>query len=101
MSRIGIILAKGKICFDTLLMHNMTSAWICFDNGDCKCDGWIDVADEQSRCSGKDTKYYDAALIADTRKLESKHIPFHLGDEILMERHGRVEGNKLITQAAQ
>jgi len=29
-------------------------------------------------------------------KLEKKHIAFHLGDETLMERHGRVENGKLI-----
>ena len=27
---------------------------------------------------------------------EKKHIPFHIGDEIMMERHGRVDGGKLI-----
>ena len=34
MSRVGMILAEGKVKVDTLLMHNMTSAWICYNNGE-------------------------------------------------------------------
>ena len=83
MSRVGMILAEGTIKFDTLLMHNMTTGWICFNNGN-------------NTYGDKDINYYSHKLIGDTLKLEAKHIPFHLGDEILMERHGRVEGNKLI-----
>ena len=79
MSRVGMMLCEGRIEFDTLLMHNMTSAWICFNNADN---------------SGIDK--YNAALIDAVNKLEAKHVPFHLGDEILMERHGRVENGKLI-----
>ena len=83
MSRVGMILAEGKIKFDTLLMHNMTTGWVCFDNA-------------ANKYGDKDITYYNRCLVDDTLKLEAKHIPFHLGDEILMERHGRVEGNKLI-----
>jgi hypothetical protein len=83
MSRVGMILAEGKITFDTLLMHNMTSAWACFNNGDNVRDG-------------RGIDYYNKSLIDATLALEAKHIPFHLGDEIIMERHARVEGNKLI-----
>ena len=35
-------------------------------------------------------------FLDDIKALEEKHIEFHLGDETLMERHARVEGNKLI-----
>ncbi len=79
MSRVGMMLCEGRIEFDTLLMHNMTSAWICYNDKDNK---------------GLDE--LNSALIEDINKLEAKHIPFHLGDEILMERHGRVEGGKLV-----
>lgn len=79
MSRVGMMLADGKIKFDTLLIHNQTSAWICFNCADC---------------AGIDK--YNAALVGAINTLEAKHIPFHLGDEIILERHARVEGNKLI-----
>ncbi len=83
MSRVGMILAEGRITFDTLLIHNMTSGWICY-------------AVKDLTYGDKDIAYYNNALVQATLDLEAKHIPFHLGDEIMMERHGRVEGNKLI-----
>ena len=79
MSRVGMLLAEGKITTSTLLMHNQTSAWICFDNA-----------------GNPGLDHYNQKLIEATLALEAKHIPFHLGDDIMIERHGRVEGNKLI-----
>lgn len=79
MSRVGMLLAEGEIKVDTLVMHTQTSAWICYndkDNGS--------LAD------------WNVKLLDIIDQLEAKHIPFHLGDEILMERHGRVEGDTLI-----
>lgn len=84
MSRVGMLLSEGEIKFDTLLMHNMTSGWITYNNGNNMLP------------DGKDITYYNTSLINATLALEAKHIPFHLGDETLMERHARVEGNKLI-----
>ena len=79
MSRVGMLLCEGDVVVDTLLMHNQTSAWICYDN-------------EKNEHLGE---YHDA-LVGAMNNLEAKHIPYHLGDEILMERHGRVEGKELI-----
>ncbi len=79
MSRIGMLLAEGEVVADTLVMHNQTSAWICYD--DSKNEGLND---------------YNAALVGTMNALEAKHILYHLGDEILMERHGRVEGKELV-----
>jgi len=84
MSRVGMILAEGQIVVDTLVMHTQTSGWICFNRG------------TNTTPDGKHIDYYTNALVGTMTALEKKHIPFHLGDEILMERHGRVEGNKLI-----
>ena len=79
MSRIGKILSEGKVHFDTLLMHNQSSAWKCYDND--RNEGLTD---------------YNDALLDACRILEKKHILFHLGDEIILERHGRVEGKELV-----
>ena len=79
VSRIGQILAEGEVQVDTLLIHPQTSAWILFDgtqNGSLK-------------------RYYERFKKI-INKFDAMHVPFHLGDEIMMERHGRVEGNKLI-----
>lgn len=79
MSRMGTLLAKGEVVVDTLVMHNQTSAWICFDND--KNEG---------------LKEYENALLGVMDALERKHIPYHLGDETLMQRHGHVEGDTLV-----
>lgn len=79
MSRIGMLITEGKPDCDTCLLHPQTTAWICFDAD--KNDGLFDY----------EKKFKDTIGV-----LEQKHIQFHLGDEVLMERHGRVEGNKLI-----
>lgn len=84
MSRIGMLLARGEIRFDTLLMHNQTSAWIAYNDRD------------NTLPEGKNIADYNQALVEATLALEAKHIPFHLGDETLIERHGRVEGNRFI-----
>ncbi len=79
MSRVGMLIAEGSIKCDTLVIHNITSGWICFDCG-----------------SNSSMNDYNDKLINIMNELEAKHIPYHLGDEILMERHGRVCGNELV-----
>lgn len=79
VSRIGQILAEGQVEVDTLLMHPQTTAWILFDgthNGSLK-------------------RYYQRFKTI-INQFDAMHVPFHLGDEIMIERHGKVEGNKFI-----
>lgn len=75
----GKIFSEGEFVCDTLLLHNMTSVWMCYDGGENM------GADE-----------YKNALIEDCKLLMEKHIPFHLGDETVMERHAYVEGDVLV-----
>ncbi len=99
MSRIGMVLTEGKIVVDTLLMHNMTSGWICYKVEDMSSDSWFNEDDFLDKAMAKDAKgidYYNHSLVSTAAELEKKHIPFHFGDEIMIERHGRVEGNKFI-----
>ncbi|MBQ8525626.1 MAG: hypothetical protein IJ460_02740 [Clostridia bacterium] len=79
VSRVGMLVAEGKNACDTLLLHPQTSVWILFDAGEC-----VGLKEFQ----------LDYFNVIDS--LEKKHIQFHLGDEILMERHGSVKGNKLV-----
>ena len=83
MSRIGMLLAEGKIKVNTLVLSNMTSVWICYNNG-------------TNTYKEKNPAYYDGAVVKEIRELDRKHIPFHLGDEILIERHGRVNGKRFM-----
>ncbi len=79
VSRIGQILAEGQVCCDTLLLHPQTSAWILY-NGE---------KNEEIR---EFYQRFKKLIIG----FDAMHVPFHLGDEIMIERHGRVEEDKFI-----
>ncbi len=79
MSRIGMILAEGKICYDILVIHPQTTAWTLFDST---------VTDE--------LKQFNDNFMNFVAGLEKKHLLFHLGDEIIMERHAKVDGATLV-----
>lgn len=79
MSREGMVLAEGNVKANVLLLHPMTTAWTLFD-----------ATDETPVIELQD-KFLD-----DIKKLEEKHVAFHLGDETLIERHGRIENGKLV-----
>ncbi len=79
MSRTGMMLTGGDDGVDVLLIHPETTAWALFDNRDRTA---IDAL--------------NARLMATIKTLEEKHINFHLGDEILIERHGRVDGDRFV-----
>ncbi|MBQ7039959.1 MAG: hypothetical protein IJN39_05265, partial [Clostridia bacterium] len=78
MSREGMILTEGEIKPEILVIHPQTSVWALFDANENK---------------GADEKFDSfKALI---RELEEKHLPFHLGDETIMERHAKVNGDRI------
>ena len=79
MSRIGMILTEGSAEYNTLLMHPQTMAWTMFDND--KNEGIDKLNDD---------------FVKTIRALDRKHIMFHLGDETLIRRCGRVEGDRFV-----
>lgn len=79
MSREGMILSKGKKSVDVLVIHPQTTAWSLFDNE--KNEGLNELVSDFENFK---------------KSLEEKHIVFHLGDETILERHGKVQGDKLI-----
>lgn len=79
VSRCGMLLSKGEKKVDVLLIHPQTTAWSMYSEND------VD-----------DLKELNRQFLNIIRSLEEKHIIFHLGDETIMERHGRVENGKLI-----
>ena len=84
VSRIGMLLTEGRVVADTLLMHPQSTAWRLYDG------------DELGDNSKKRILEYNSALLADMRTLEDKHILYHLGDETLIERHGRIENGEFV-----
>ena len=85
MSRTGMLLCEGDDGVDTLVLHPQTTAWALYDD-----------APQKDAMSIREIRRYHMALMGLIRTLERKHINFHLGDEILMERHARVEGASLV-----
>lgn len=77
-ARLLFMLTQGKRVADVLLLHPIASAWAVHDPQD-----W-DAVHAMSRHFEGISKY-----------LLSIHRDHDYGDEILMERHGRVEGNRL------
>jgi hypothetical protein len=85
MSRIGMLLSEGDDGVDTLVLHPQTTAWALFDD-----------APQKDAESVRAIRRYHGALMSLILELERKHINFHLGDEIIMERHAHVEGASLV-----
>ena len=86
MSRIGMLLSEGEILADTLVIEPQSTAWKLY-----KGDVGEDASIVQERIM-----HYNNALLREMKTLEHKHILYHLGDEILMERHGSVFANQLV-----
>ncbi|MBO5196943.1 MAG: hypothetical protein J6B85_00250 [Lachnospiraceae bacterium] len=80
MSRESRILREGEHKVEVLVLHPQTTAWAKYH-----CDG-----QEQALVELQDQ------FVDQLKALERRHIEFHLGDETLMERHGRVENGRLI-----
>lgn len=80
MSREGMLLAEGKKTADVLLIHPQTTAWTLYAGSN----------------SNDDIKELHNKFTGVIKELERKHIPYHLGDETLLERHGKVQNGKLL-----
>lgn len=79
LSRTGMILSEGRKDVDVLVLHPQTTAWTLYNDRDT--DALYEL---------------QAKTMAVIKELERKHVEFHLGDEILLERHGKVEDGKLV-----
>ncbi len=84
MSRVGMLISEGRVNVDTLLIHPQTTAWTIY-NG-------VEFGAESSDL----IRSYTDSFLADMRSIEDKHVEYHLGDETLMRRHARVEGDELV-----
>lgn len=79
MSREGMVLSKTEKKPDVLVMHPQTTVWSYYD-----ADHFDDINALNDR------------FVNTLESLEEKHIQFHLGDETMIERHGKVENDKFV-----
>ncbi|MHB1483221.1 MAG: hypothetical protein ACYCYI_01030 [Saccharofermentanales bacterium] len=79
VSRIGVLLTEGSVRFKVLVLHPQSSAWTVFDNSGNEGLGQLDNEWSQLLSS-----------------LEENQINFHLGDEKIIERHGKIDGGRFV-----
>jgi len=79
LSREGMILVGGQRKVEVLVLHPQTTAWSLYNDREHTA---LEHLQEQT--------------LEVIRELEGKHIVFHFGDEIMIERHGRVEGDTFV-----
>lgn len=79
ISRQGMVLNQGENSVDVLVLHPQTTAWAYFDNG------------ENRGIDALNRKFLNTLQV-----LEEKHIAYHLGDETILQRHGKVKNGKLV-----
>jgi hypothetical protein len=77
--RASFITAQGKFVADTLVLHPITSAWAVYSPLD---SGEVNLLNSQ----------FTTLIMF----LSSNQVDYDLGDEIIISRHGRVEGDKFI-----
>lgn len=78
LSRLCAVLSQGERVCDILLIHPMESAWVTFTPQD-----------------ESEAKRLSDSLVQLVERLLSWQRDFHLGNESIMERHGRVADGKL------
>ena len=88
VSRTGMLLASGDDGVDVLVIHPQTTAWTLYNDSE--------FYDKENTAAFDAIMKLNDEFMSILLTLERKHINFHLGDEIMMERHGRVENGKFI-----
>ncbi len=78
-SRIGMLIAEGKIEHEILVLHSADSAWANYD---------INSRTYASKLT--------AEMVDVMNRLERAQLQYHLGDATIMQRHAKVENGKLI-----
>ena len=86
-ARAGYVCSQGDFHSDVLLLHPIASAWATY----------AATFDQEAN---DEAKGYDRALAQIVEDLPAVHRDYDLGDETILERHGRVE-NGLLKVAAK
>ncbi|MEG1926850.1 MAG: glycosyl hydrolase, partial [Ruthenibacterium sp.] len=73
LARLGQMLSQGKKCIDVLMLHPMHSGWVSYDG-----------------TNNDEIKQLDADFVNATQLFAGAHVDYHLGDEIILRRHGKV-----------
>lgn len=79
ISRLGDILSQGNADFETLVIYNASLNWPNFDT------------------ENNDSPDILSVNIKNTvNTLENKHIPFHIADELTLQKHAHIDGDVFV-----
>ena len=78
-NRLGCALSMGREAVEVLLLHPMHSVYL----------------DYRREPDGESVRKVEDGLFAAMALLQERQIPYHLGDEILLAEHARVQGSAL------
>lgn len=87
-ARLTYMLTQGTRVADILLLHPIDSAWILFDGSE--------IAGDTDTHGGPELVAYNARQTEFCNSLLSIHRDFDYGDERVISRRGRVEGDRFI-----
>ena len=87
VSRIGMLIADGEVDYNILLLHNVESGWLSYN----------DNAPDSQNITNEKCKTLKSVM----EVLERAQLNYHFGDNKLIERHGSVENGifKIGTQS--
>ncbi|MEE0928420.1 MAG: glycosyl hydrolase [Acutalibacteraceae bacterium] len=88
VSRIGYLVAEGEVNADVLLLHGIESGWT--DMKDAVTEG------EYSHISTAEADNWCKKMADVMWTLERNQIQYHLGDDRIMSRYGKVENGKFV-----
>ncbi len=79
LARLCVVLSEGDQTADVLVLHPMQSGFITYDG--TRTD---------------EIRMLDDAFTKTCEALSGSHISYHLGDETIIERHGKVDGKNFV-----
>lgn len=88
-ARLGAVLSEGRVARDVLVIHPSTSVWAMLGK-DVQAAEWRNEAG-----STEELRAYNEAFNGFVRELLGEHYDFDLGDELILQEIGRVDGARL------
>ncbi|MFC5467321.1 glycosyl hydrolase [Cohnella suwonensis] len=88
-ARLGAVLSEGSVVRDVLVLHRATSVWAMLGQ-DVKAEDWLNQGGNNEALGRYDQEFNDFV-----RRLLGEHYDFDLGDELILQEVGSVDGGRL------
>ncbi|MBW5447720.1 hypothetical protein GE107_16825 [Cohnella sp. CFH 77786] len=88
-ARLGTVLSEGNVVRDVLVLHRATSVWALLGQ-DVKAKDWLGQGGNNEALGRYDQEFNDFV-----RRLLGEHYDFDLGDELILQEIGNVDGGRL------